>query len=201
MARRHQATADRSRERRPARRIPTDARFRLDNLTSQSWRATDRGCFRSTVEGETYQAARKSDWKTNDEGMERLRCWAGRLIGSGNTLRYVRYHRRFPAYPLNNFWDDTGTRASRPEDLRRPDEHQGHRALHAHDHRPRRPGPRPDVRHRHDRLRRRAVGPALDHHRHQPRRAGAGPHAADGRPVPVLPARRLAGGRSARRPS
>ena len=40
------------------------------------------------------------------------------------------------------------------------------RTLHPHDHRPRRPRARSDLRLRHDRLRRRAVGPALDHHRH-----------------------------------
>ena len=70
-----------------------------------------------------------------------------------------------------------------------------------HDHRPRRPRPRPDLRLRHDRLRRRAVGPALDHDRHEPRRARARAHAPHGGEVPVLPPRRLAGGRSARKPS
>jgi adenine-specific DNA-methyltransferase len=45
------------------------------------------------------------------------------------------------------------------------------RALPPDDHRSRRPGPRPHLRLRHHRLRRRAVGPPLDHHRHQPRRS------------------------------
>ena len=40
------------------------------------------------------------------------------------------------------------------------------RALPAHDHRPGRPGPRSHLRLWHDRLRRRAVGPPLDHLRH-----------------------------------
>ena len=62
------------------------------------------------------------------------------------------------------------------------------RALPAHDHRPRRPRARPDLRERHDGLRRRAMGPAVDHHRHEPRGAGAGPHAPHGRALPVLPA-------------
>ena len=101
----------------------------------------------------------------------------------------------FPCFPLNNVWDDTGTsELRRRESLRRPDQHQGHRALPPDDDGPRRPRPRPDVRQRHDGLRRGAVGPAVDHHRHVPRRAGAGPHPADGRPLPLLPARRLARG-------
>lgn len=39
--------------------------------------------------------------------MERLRE-ANRLIVVGNTLRYVRYLDDFGAYPLSNFWLDTG---------------------------------------------------------------------------------------------
>ena len=42
----------------------------------------------------------------------------------------------------------------------------------------------------------RAVGTPLDHHRHLPRRTGAGPTAADGRKVSLLPARRLRKGRA-----
>ena len=40
------------------------------------------------------------------------------------------------------------------------------RALHSHDHRSRRPRPRSHLRLRHHRLRRRTMGPPLDHHRH-----------------------------------
>ena len=50
--------------------------------------------------------------------------------------------------------------------------------MHPDDHRPRRPRPRSDLRVGHDGLRRRAVGPALDHDRHLARRAGARPRAA-----------------------
>ena len=59
---------------------------------------------------------------------------------------------------------------------------------------PGRPRARPDVRLGHDRVRRRAVGAALDHDRHVPGRARARPAAADGGEVPVLPARRLGRG-------
>ena len=71
------------------------------------------------------------------------------------------------------------------------------RALHPDDHRPRRPRPRPDLRQRHDGLRRRAVGPALDHDRHEPRAARACAAAAAHGDLPVLPASRTR--RAARR--
>ena len=70
-------------------------------------------------------------------------------------------------------------------------EHQGHRAMHADVHRPGRPRARPDMWLRHDRVRRRAVGAALDHDRYFARRAGARAPAAHGRAIPLVPARRL----------
>ena len=60
-----------------------------------------------TIEGKEYWPTGSSTWKTNKEGMERLRA-AKRLIVVGNTLRYVRYLDDFGAYPLTNFWLDTG---------------------------------------------------------------------------------------------
>ena len=66
-------------------------------------------------------------------------------------------------------------------------------ALHPHDHRPRRPRARSHLRLWHHRLRRRAMGPPLDHDRHLARGAGAGPRAHHGRALPLLPAGRLAG--------
>ncbi len=57
-------------------------------------------------------------------------------------------------------------------------------------------GPRPDLWQRHRRLRRRAVGPTLDHVRHLARGPRPGAHPADVRPVPLLPAGRFAGRRA-----
>ena len=54
---------------------------------------------------------------------------------------------------------------------------------------------------RHDGVRGRAVGAALDHDRHLPGGAGAGAAAADGREVPLLPARGLRPRAARRRPS
>ena len=97
-----------------------------------------------------------------------------RLVGSrthrrrGKTLALRPLPRRLSGCRRStNVWDDTATgastRATRCMSFRR---HQGRPALHPDDHRPRRPRPRPDLRLWHDGLRRRAVGPALDHDRH-----------------------------------
>ena len=48
----------------------------------------------------------KVRWKTNEQGMERLRV-ANRLVATGKTLNYVRFLDDFPAFPINNLWDDT----------------------------------------------------------------------------------------------
>ena len=70
--------------------------------------------------------------------------------------------------------------------LRRPDGPESHRTLLADDDRSRRPGARSDVRQRHDRLRRRAVGPTLDHDRHVASRRLHRPPAAADREVRLL---------------
>ena len=108
-------------------------------------------------------------WKTNMTGMSRASGQGGRLYGR-DTLRYVTVIDDFPVIPVTKLWADTGCKwLSRMKALRRSDRSQGDRALPPHDHRPRRPRPRPDLRQRHDGLRRRAVGPAVDHDRHQSR--------------------------------
>ena len=96
--------------------------------------------------------------------------------------RYVRYLDDFPRIAARQLWDDTAaSELRRRQGLRRSDEHQGHRALHADVHRPGRPRARPDVRLGNNGLRRRAVGPALDHDRHLARGARAGAAADHGR--------------------
>ena len=97
----------------------------------------------------------------------------------------------FPALPIRQCWTIPVRGASLIRRLRRPDGHKGRGALHPHDHRPRRPRARPDLRLRHHGLCRRTMGPALDHHRHVARRAGARPRAHHGRTLSLLPARRL----------
>ncbi len=45
-------------------------------------------------------------FRTDGPGMKRL-DFARRLIGIGNTLRFVRFAADFPFSPINNIWDDT----------------------------------------------------------------------------------------------
>jgi len=62
--------------------------------------------FTLTYEGKTYNPPKKSCWKTDRPGMERL-LQAKRLYPSGDTLRYVLYHDDYPVSRITNLWDDT----------------------------------------------------------------------------------------------
>ena len=79
--------------------------FRADNLTSQTTRVGQTTVFSVAVGPTTYSPA-KGGWKTNRQGMDRLRK-ADRLIGLGNTLSYVRFFDDFRVFPFTNQWDDT----------------------------------------------------------------------------------------------
>ncbi len=76
-------------------------------FTSQTTRVGQTTVFPIEVEGQTYRPS-KGGWKTNRAGASKL-GHAGRLLGIGNTLTYVRYLDDFPAFPINNFWSDTVT--------------------------------------------------------------------------------------------
>ncbi len=54
-----------------------------------------------------YKPSTGRSWRTNPTGMERLKL-AGRLISTGNTLRYVAYFDDFPYATIDNSWGDTG---------------------------------------------------------------------------------------------
>lgn len=77
------------------------------DLTSQTTRVGQTTVFPVEFMGGTFRPA-KGGWKTNRDGMERLRN-ANRLVVQGNSLRYLRYFDDFPAFPQNNFWADTTT--------------------------------------------------------------------------------------------
>jgi adenine-specific DNA-methyltransferase len=81
--------------------------FRPAPLTSQTVRPAQTTVFEVEVDGSTYVPG-KGGWKTNRDGMHRLAV-ADRLIGVGKTLQYVRYIDDFPAFPINNLWEDTVT--------------------------------------------------------------------------------------------
>lgn len=78
--------------------------FRPAALTSQS--GSESTSFLYQLDGRTYRPSAKTYWKTNYEGMERLRK-AGRLLAIGNTLTYKRYQEDFPVRRITNWWDDT----------------------------------------------------------------------------------------------
>jgi adenine-specific DNA-methyltransferase len=86
---------------------PAGAIFRPAPLTSQTVREAQTTVFPVEVDKITYEPG-KGGWKTNRDGMARLH-FAGRLLGIGRTLTYVRFLDDFPAFPINNLWDDTTT--------------------------------------------------------------------------------------------
>ncbi len=86
--------------------LPEGARiFRLDTMTSQS--GGDTTNFPVELQGRVCTSG-KGFWKTNVVGMKRL-ISANKVTPSGSTLAYIRYINDFPAYPIANFWTDTGT--------------------------------------------------------------------------------------------
>jgi adenine-specific DNA-methyltransferase len=96
--------------------LPEGARaFQLAPLISQAiGRKKGPGAaswFEVEIDGKSYNPGMASRWKTNEEGMERLRA-ADRLMPSGNTLRYVRYLDDFNGIALTNIWTDTAMSGS-----------------------------------------------------------------------------------------
>jgi len=77
--------------------------YRRSPLTSSSSPQSAR--FPVDFDGRQYAPGR-GGWKTNREGMERLRA-AERLEAYGVTLSFRRYAEDFPYFPLVNSWTDT----------------------------------------------------------------------------------------------
>jgi adenine-specific DNA-methyltransferase len=90
----------------PSRLPPHYRVFTLDNLTSPRVREGRTGYFGIKIDNKEYYP-NKGEWKTHREGIARLLS-ANRIELVGNTPRYVRYIDDFPAFPLNNLWNDTG---------------------------------------------------------------------------------------------
>jgi adenine-specific DNA-methyltransferase len=83
---------------------PDDRLFRPADLTSQK----PPGSYPVEFEGSTITPT-TGYWKTNQEGMQRLKL-ADRLYMTRNrSLQYIRFLDDFPAYPINNIWTDVGT--------------------------------------------------------------------------------------------
>ncbi|HIB3370730.1 site-specific DNA-methyltransferase [Pseudomonas aeruginosa] len=74
--------------------------FRFDNLTSQSPGTR----YDVMLDGKSYYP--KGYWKTESSLMPRL-VRSRRVAASKDNLYYVRFIEDFPAYPINNNWEDT----------------------------------------------------------------------------------------------
>jgi adenine-specific DNA-methyltransferase len=68
--------------------------------------------FKVDAEGRTFTPTMQSRWKTNEQGMARLRS-SGRLIPQQTALRYMRKINDFAAYSINNIWADVGGAADK----------------------------------------------------------------------------------------
>ena len=77
--------------------------FSANPLTSQT--ASSTTTFEYAFGGRTMVPG-KGGWKTNADGMQRLRN-AERLMAIGKTLRFVRFFEDFPYQAHNDIWDDT----------------------------------------------------------------------------------------------
>jgi adenine-specific DNA-methyltransferase len=80
------------------------------SLTSSG--ATPSCIYPYEFQGKTYNPVKGGSWKPNREGMDALRK-AGRLIATGDTLRWLYYKEDFPVSELTSRWDDTGGAADK----------------------------------------------------------------------------------------
>ncbi len=80
--------------------------FTPDNLTGQNNNV--KSCiFDYEYQGRTFTLPSTRQWKTTREGIDRL-ARAGRLVISGNSLRYKRYVDDFPLSQITDTWHDIG---------------------------------------------------------------------------------------------
>ena len=59
------------------------------------------------VSGKTFRPTMQTRWKTNEDGMVRLK-FADRILPQKKSIRYCRYFDDFPAFSINNVWQDLG---------------------------------------------------------------------------------------------
>lgn len=82
-------------------------RYRLfQSMDLRSSGRTESCVFPVEFEGQIFVPGRERSWKTNQEGMERLRAQR-RLFARGGALRYVLYLDDYPVSELSNIWGDT----------------------------------------------------------------------------------------------
>jgi adenine-specific DNA-methyltransferase len=90
-----------------------DPNWRPFQLVSLSSSGSTVSCiYPYEFDGKVYRPSGESSWKTTKEGMNRL-AWASRLVSTGGSLRILRYLSDFPAFELNNVWEDIAVGADK----------------------------------------------------------------------------------------
>jgi adenine-specific DNA-methyltransferase len=80
--------------------------YTLSDLTAQNNNV--QSCLYDFLfEGETFRLPQGRQWKTTEPGMRRL-VEAGRVVNSGNSIRYKRYLDDFPVSQISDTWHDIG---------------------------------------------------------------------------------------------
>ena len=91
-------------ERRNPELVPEGLRaFRYDNLVSSG--ATPTCIFEQQFRGKKFSPGGQRSWKTNKAGMKML-IRASRIESTGKSIQYKRFLDDFPAYEINNVWED-----------------------------------------------------------------------------------------------
>lgn len=91
-------------ERKNPTTVPAELRpFQYDNLVSSG--ATPTCIFEQDFQGATYSPGGQRSWKTNKAGMATL-IRASRIASTGKSIRYKRFLDDFPAFEINNVWED-----------------------------------------------------------------------------------------------
>ncbi len=86
--------------------LPSAARpYQSVSLESEGWRSGDL-CEAFTWKGKSYLPRDGAHWKTGHSGLRQLGA-QGRLLISGNSLRYKMFLDDFPVMPISNVWVDT----------------------------------------------------------------------------------------------
>ena len=84
--------------------VPEQLRaFQYDNLVSSG--ATPTCIFEQEFQGTKFSPGGQRSWKTNKTGMMLL-IKASRIASTGKSIRYKRFLDDFPAYEINNVWED-----------------------------------------------------------------------------------------------
>lgn len=98
-------------ERENPNKIPDGWRaYQLDNLTSGAFRENTTVAYE--FDGEIFHPGQNACWKTTVDGLNRL-AEKRRIMKAGRTLRFVRYLDDFPAFAINNVWNDVAGAANK----------------------------------------------------------------------------------------